>query len=103
MPFQKGKKKTGGRTKGTANKSTKELQERLKYIIDENLEVLMEDFRSLDSIDRVKTLSQYLKYVMPQMKESDIKMDVETNVPDYLLDSDKLLDLIKSQDNGESK
>ena len=79
MPFTKGQKKSGGRVKGVSNKSTKELQDRLKLIIDENLELLMEDFRSLESLERVKTLSAYLKYVMPQQKESSVDLNAELN------------------------
>lgn len=101
MKFEKGKQKTGGRSKGVGNKSTKELQDRLKYIIDENLEILMQDFRNLDSLDRVKTLSMYLKYVMPSMKESNLEVSVpegKVNLAD-----EKVIDSIISSLELESK
>lgn len=63
--FKKNRVKSGGRKKGTPNRSTKEIQDRLKLIIDSNMDKLLSDFDELEPLDRVKTLSAYLKYVMP--------------------------------------
>ena len=93
MKYSKGRQKTGGRTKGTPNKATKEIQERLSFIIDENMDLLMDDFKSLSSLDRVKTLSSYLKYIMPVMKESDVNISTPEGKVD-LMDEDVLDSII---------
>lgn len=65
--FSKGKKKTGGRKKGTANKVT-ENQSRVNRIlahIDENF--LIEDIDNLSSSERVKTYVSLMEYVMPKL------------------------------------
>jgi hypothetical protein len=40
MPFEKGRKKTGGKKQGTENKATKDIKEAYKLLIENNLENL---------------------------------------------------------------
>jgi hypothetical protein len=44
--------KTGGRTVGTPNKTTSEIREHYKKLIDSNLNLLEDDLKSLEPLQR---------------------------------------------------
>lgn len=72
MPFQKGKIKTGGKVKGTLNRSTKEAKELLETIMFGQMDNVAEMFEALKN-DPAKYMDAYSKmfgYVMP--KKTDI-------------------------------
>jgi hypothetical protein len=73
MPFKKGKPKTGGRTKGTINRTTKEAREVLDKILFaeiDNIEGALKAVKKKSDIDYLETLSKLLTYSLP--KKSDI-------------------------------
>lgn len=66
-------KKYGGRKKGTPNKTTAEVRERFKGLIENNLETLQNDIEQLEPKDRVKMLMELAKFVLPTLKSTELK------------------------------
>ena len=58
--------KTGGRELGTPNKITSEVKEVLKKIIENQLETLEEDLKTLSTKDRLEILVKLLPYIIPK-------------------------------------
>ena len=69
--FQKGKTKTGGRTKGTPNKVNQQLKEKLGSYIEENFETILEDVQMSRRSDRIKFYLKIMEYVLPKVKPSE--------------------------------
>lgn len=69
--FQKGKTKTGGRTKGTPNKVNGLLKEKLSNYIEENFETILEDVQSSRRPDRIKFYLKIMEYVLPKAKPTE--------------------------------
>ena len=68
--FQKGKKKTGGRKKGSKNKATSSIKERIKEYIDSDFDTILNDINQLDPQERIKTFLKLLEFVLPKEKQS---------------------------------
>ena len=60
--------KTGGRTKGTPNKITNEIRKKLKNIVDNELDILEESIKHLDSKERLELLIKLIPYVVPKVQ-----------------------------------
>lgn len=65
--------KTGGRTKGTPNKTTSEIREHFQNLISENLKQLNDDLKSLEPLQRLKMIIELSKFVVPTLKATDLK------------------------------
>lgn len=77
MPQKKGCKKTGGRTKGTPNKSTRDIREAYRMLIENNLDNLtkwLENVATKDPAKAIYILSDLSEYVLPKLSriETDI-------------------------------
>ena len=66
--------KTGGRTIGTPNKTTSEIREHYKKLINSNLNLLEDDLKSLEPIQRLKMIIELSKFVVPTLKATDLKL-----------------------------
>jgi len=64
--------KFGGRTKGTPNKNTNEIREYYQLLIDENLEQIKEDLRTLEPKERLKIILELSKFVIPTLKATEL-------------------------------
>jgi hypothetical protein len=64
--------KTGGRTKGTPNRTTKELKEMIHNIVEVQLDTIEEDLQDLDPKDRLNILLKLVEYVLPKQREQKI-------------------------------
>lgn len=64
-----------GRPKGTPNKTTFELKEVIKTIIDDELEKIHEHLEQLEPKERLDFITKLLPYVIP--KQSEVKNEVE--------------------------
>lgn len=62
--------KTGGRTKGTPNKTTKEMRELLTRLLSETME---EDVRGMTATER----SKLYRYILPPLVHEGPQQDVE--------------------------
>ena len=67
-------KKTGGRTKGTPNKTTSEIREHYQNLINSNLDLLDDDLKSLEPLQRLKMIIELSKFVVPILKATDISL-----------------------------
>jgi hypothetical protein len=65
--------KTGGRTKGTPNKSTKELRESLKSILQQEIEQIPELLSQIEDPEKRLMLTvRLMPYVMPVAREEEV-------------------------------
>ena len=69
--------KTGGRTKGTVNKTTSEIREHFQNLVSDNLEQLYNDLNSLEPIQRLKVIIEIAKFVVPTLKTTELTTDIE--------------------------
>ena len=79
MPQKKGCKKTGGRTKGTPNKSTRDIREAYRMLIENNLDSLtkwLEEVAVKDPAKAIYILSDLSEYVLPKL--SRVETDLTT-------------------------
>lgn len=65
------KKKTGGRKKGTQNKTTKELKEAINHLVSNNIDTLQSDLDSLEPKERILMIERFLKYCIPKVEFED--------------------------------
>ncbi len=65
-----------GRPKGTKNKVTAELKERIKTFLDANFEAVTESFKELDAEKRILLYEKFLGYVVPKVKENDYRISI---------------------------
>ena len=95
-------KKTGGRQKGTPNKTTalaksmitKWLEAHDTIPVGDGASLMMQDFLDLDPKDRVKVTMEFIKIIMPKninIDDSDIRLTIE----------DKLISLAGMDDDIE--
>jgi len=77
MGNRPGNPKTGGRKKGTPNKSKAEIREHISNIVSSNLEIVERDLRELKPEQRVKLIIELARFVIPQMKAVDLKSDIQ--------------------------
>jgi hypothetical protein len=68
-----------GRTPGSPNKSTKEVRERFKALLDNNIETIEKDLLLLEPKDRINAILQLAKYVVPQLRSIEVN---EMNIKD---------------------
>ncbi|MDF1517881.1 MAG: hypothetical protein RQ864_05585 [Lutibacter sp.] len=64
--------KTGGRTKGAVNKTTAEIRERFNLLLDNNFNKLQSDIDQLEPKERVKTILELAKFVLPTLKAMEL-------------------------------
>ncbi|TRO65489.1 hypothetical protein [Christiangramia sabulilitoris] len=79
MPFKEGNN-LGGRKKGSKNKATTEIRERFKYLLEDNMDRLHQDFDELEPKDRIKAFLDLAQYVVPKLKSTEIKQDKDQPV-----------------------
>lgn len=77
--------KRGGRQKGTPNKFTADMKEKLQAIIENDLMLnIHADIKQLSPSERVKMLSSLLRYYIPPMAPEN---ELPTEPPIILIDS----------------
>lgn len=89
--FQKGRKKTGGRKKGTPNKMTLTIREQLKNAIEPFLETMEETINDIvEPKDKVDAIAKILPFVVPKYQSTTINDDTRRNVTleEYLVEID---------------
>ena len=59
-------KKTGGRKKGTPNKTPAAIKDTLTALFAENIELLQHDFKTLSARDRLQFVAKILPYIVPR-------------------------------------
>jgi len=66
-----------GRGKGTPNKVTQELRERLKTLLTDSFETIVSDFEALEPVQRIAAFEKLLRYIIPIMSANDVKLNFE--------------------------
>lgn len=95
MAFELGHTKIGGRAKGSLNKISLQLRETISDFLNDNFELIIKDFHSLQPKERVKFYCDLLNYGLPKLQSVQMETDF-----DRLSDS-QLDDIIKALKNGE--
>jgi hypothetical protein len=73
------KQKTGGRQKGTPNRTTAEIREKYQSLIEGVLPQLENDLKALEPKDRIKVIIELSKFVVPTLRATEIKTDDPTD------------------------
>ncbi|MBE6337004.1 MAG: hypothetical protein E7066_10085 [Lentimicrobiaceae bacterium] len=83
-------KKTGGRQKGTPNKTTGTLRMAISKIVNDyyNSDTLMEDINKLKPKERVDMMEKLAAYVVPKLQSVDLNAEVKTEhtIEDMLIE-----------------
>lgn len=80
--------KFGGRTKGATNRTTTEIRERFNLLLDNNLDKLQSDIDQLEPYQRIKTILELAKFIMPTLKATDL--NIKENESEDQIDYSKL-------------
>lgn len=78
MPRQKGTPKTGGRKKGTKNKTTAELKQWVFDFVSDNLESFKTEFSKLEKEQQITVVMKLMPYILPKQTENKISLDDQT-------------------------
>ncbi|WP_417237375.1 hypothetical protein [Bizionia paragorgiae] len=65
--------KFGGRKKGTPNKTTEQVKQAFRLLVEENLEQLRDDIAGLEPKDRIKCVVDIAKFILPTLKNTEYK------------------------------
>lgn len=82
MTFVKGKQKTGGRKRGTPNKTSADLKTRILDLVGQQFEVILKDLELLEPKERVAAYMKFLEYVLPKQRET--KLDLSSLTDDQI-------------------
>jgi len=77
--------KTGGRNKGTPNKTTTEIREHFQTLISNNLDLLDNDLKDLKPIERLKMIIELSKFVIPVLKATELTTNQNTEVKPVII------------------
>lgn len=74
--MEKRKKVEGsGRTKGTPNKDTKALRDKINDLLDDNWKKVLEDIDTLKPKERLDIYARLLEYALPKMSRVEISAE----------------------------
>lgn len=79
------RQKTGGREKGTPNKITKDIREVFQSLIENNLETLDNDLKSLEPKERLEIIIKLGDFVIPKLQKSVIKDERQNMLEDLII------------------
>jgi hypothetical protein len=77
--------KTGGRKIGTPNKNTKQIRDNFQMLVEGNLEQLDQDIKSMTPKDRVKTILELSKFILPTLKAIDLSASKESEITPVII------------------
>ena len=72
----KGTINLNGRPKGKPNKDTAEIRANFQLLIEGNLQQLEDDLNSLKPFERIKVILELAKFVIPQLKATELTASV---------------------------
>ena len=75
------KAKTGGREKGTPNKTTKEVREMIQTIVEGEIENVQSVLNKMDDKERVDTVIKLLPYVLPRQHQATLEHSHNLRLP----------------------
>ena len=77
--FKKGNKIGLGRVKGSTNTTTKNVKQAFQLLVENNLEQMTEDLKSLKPKERIDVIINLTSYFSPRMKAVEVEANVKTN------------------------
>lgn len=80
MAFTQGNNLGRGRKLGSFNKTTLSIKENYQKLIEDNLEQLDNDLKSLSPKDRLKAIIELSKFIIPTLKQVDAEVNTTTDV-----------------------
>jgi len=74
MPFQPGESgNPDGRPKGSLDKVSRRVRELITELVEENLDTVKEDFKSLSPKERLDVMSKFLPFVIPKIRMTEFE------------------------------
>ena len=92
-------KKFGGREKGTPNKLTSELRERINDFLNFNWNNLQSNFESLEPKDKLLFYERLLQYGLPKLQSTELTGNIERLSDNQL---DLIIDELKTTVNEQA-
>jgi len=74
--FEKNNKKGAGRPAGSKNKITQDIRETFKELLENNIHTIQNDLDQLEPLERVKMLLHLANFVIPKLKQQELKTDI---------------------------
>lgn len=93
------RQKFGGRKKGTPNKDTKELREKISDLIDNNFENIQSDIDQLEPKERLDFLTKLFEYSLPKLSRTEINADVTAKTQNIGFDIRELYRMSEKTDD----
>ena len=75
--FMKG---NSGKPKGATSKQNKEIRERFKMLLDNNLDQIEDDLQKLNSKDRIDAILNLASFVVPKLKAVEHRPEEEETI-----------------------
>lgn len=72
--------KTGGRQKGSLNRSTLQVRNYFLELINSNIETIQDDLNTLEPLQRIKIIIELSKFVLPTLKATDLTINDESSI-----------------------
>ena len=69
-----------GKPKGATSKQNKEIRERFKMLLDNNLDQIEDDLQKLNSKDRIDAIISLASYVIPKLKATEHRAEEEDTI-----------------------
>ena len=86
--------KTGGRQKGTLNKTTINLKNTINGIVERQFETLESDLQGLDGRDKINFVLKLIEYILPKQRSQVINFNELSDI-----EIDELINRLKSDEN----
>lgn len=75
----KGIRNVNGRPKGSLNVATSETREKFTLLLENNLDRIQSDIDLLEPKDRIKTILELAKFVIPVLRSTELIGETENN------------------------
>jgi len=103
MAFESGNNFGKGRIQGSKNKANQTIKESFLSLVENNLEQLDRDIKSLTAKDRIKAITELSRFLIPTIKQIDIDAEMGSKADLGWLDSfteEELQTLLNKENNG---
>jgi hypothetical protein len=101
MAFEKGQSgNPSGRRPGAPNKVTTKLRETISAFLDDQFDIIKEDFKELKAPDRVRLYIELLQYGVPKLQSVQLETEFDRLSDEQLQEIvDELTNRIKANSN----
>ncbi len=99
MAFEKGKKKEGGRQKGTPNKTTAQIKDMITALVGNQMEkwpTVIDKMMKEDPAEAMKITGRLIDYVLPKQTKIDLEGEINHKISKVVIE-------IKTKDGERAK